>query len=76
MRDSIVVSVKELYQRAKEMLMDGMNTVEVSIVEAQGGPPKCPPVLFFTATDGDGCGVDYDPIEAVESSYTYPENEE
>lgn len=75
MRDNIVVSVQALYQRAKEILLDGMKEVEVSIIDAQVGSPMCPPVLFFTATDGNGCGVDYDPIDAVERSYTYPESE-
>ena len=78
MRDNIVVSVEALYQGAKEMLPDGCTVVEVSIIEAQNNEDprlKCPPALCFEATSADGDGVDYDPIDAVEGTYTYPEEE-
>ncbi len=79
MRDSIVVPVGALYKRAKEMFLNGCSVVEISIIEAQNDETpqlKCPPSLWFEAIDADGVGVDYDPIDAVEGSYTYPESEE
>lgn len=54
---TIVVSVSDLYQRAKEMLNCGMDFVEVSIIE---DPLEEPPVfMYFEAWKASAPDVGY-----------------
>lgn len=62
----IVVSVSDLYQRAKEMLNCGMDFVEVSIID---DPSEEPPVaMFFEAwkESAPEVGYTFDAIDEAE----------
>ncbi len=69
--DSITVSVKDLYERVKELKDDKMDFVEVFILESQkmhdGG--VIPASIGFTAwTEKESfMGIDYDGVDAVET---------
>ena len=64
--DEIKISVKQLYERAKQMLDDGMDTVILSILTSDEGE-DVPIALSLEAAAKDTPyeGVDYDEIEAV-----------
>ena len=62
----ITVSVKDFFDRAKEMLDDGMESVSISFHEADGeGEDYLPPCLWLEATDPNcpEAGIVYDEIE-------------
>lgn len=62
----IVVSVSALYQKAKEMLNDGMDFTEIYISDAD---EDIPAALCFDAWQKCDLGAaDYDEIEAVQFS--------
>ena len=64
--DEIKISVKQLYERAKQMLDDGMDTVILSILTSDEDE-NVPIALSLEAVAKDTPyeGVDYDEIEAV-----------
>ena len=64
--DEIKISVKQLYERAKQMLDDGMDTVILSILTSDEDE-NVPIALSLEAAAKDTPyeGVDYDEIEAV-----------
>ena len=57
------VKVSELYQRAKEMLDDGMDIVEVDFHEGDEYLPRC--LMFCASSKSDFGGTDYDEIYTV-----------
>lgn len=61
----ITVSVSALYQKAKEMLNDGMDYVDIFISDED---EELPPAIFFSAWTkrAPEMAVDYDVIEAAE----------
>lgn len=63
--EHITISVSELYQKAKEMLNDGMDYVEIGIDEADD---ELPPAVYFQAwtRHAPEMGVDYEVIEEAE----------
>lgn len=66
--DEIEISVKSLYEKAKMMLDDGMDTVVVSIFEPDGeGEDALPACISFEASTAEDpeIGVDYEEIEAI-----------
>lgn len=67
--NEITVSAKDLYETAKAMLDDGMDTVTVSIMEADGeGDDALPACLHFEASRDSApeMGIDYEEIDAIE----------
>lgn len=74
--DTITVPVKELYRQLKEMIDDGMDYVEVSIMEADNYDPDnpIPPSIELMAfsLDTPEEGVMYDGVDA--SDVTPPED--
>lgn len=68
--DTITIPVKELYRQVKEMIDDGMDYVEMAILEADNYDPAnpIPPSLeltaFSIATPEEG--VCYDGIDAAD----------
>lgn len=66
--DEITVSVEKLYERAKQMLDDGMDVVTIGISDAEGeGEDAIPPFMWFEASTKDAPyeGIDYEDIDAV-----------
>lgn len=66
--NEIEISVKSLYEKAKMMLDDGMDTVVVSIFEPDGvGEAALPACISFEASTAEEpeIGVDYEEIEAI-----------
>ena len=66
--NEIEISVKSLYEKAKLMLDDGMDTVVVSIFEPDGdGENALPACISFEASTAEDpeFGIDYEEIEAV-----------
>lgn len=66
--DEIEISVKSLYEKAKLMLDDGMDTVVVSILEPDGeGEDALPACISFEASTAEDpeIGVDYEEIDAI-----------
>lgn len=63
--EHITISVSALYQKAKEMLNDGMDYVEIGIDEADD---ELLPAVFFQAwaKHAPEMGIDYETIEATE----------
>lgn len=62
--DEIEISVKDLYERAKQMLDDGMDTVVLRLVEPDEDEDGLPAHVSFEAStfsDPD-FGVDYEEI--------------
>lgn len=61
----ITVSASALYQKAKEIVNDGMDYVNIFISDAD---EELPPAIFFEAWTkrAPEMGVDYDVIEAAE----------
>ncbi len=69
-----IVKVSDLYQRAKEMLNDGMEYVRVDCVKPDGEIPAC---ISFTAwRKCDDFEVDYDELDALDPSEAYSESVE
>lgn len=70
--DSITVRVKDLYDRVKELKDDKMDFVEVFLLESQEMPDGdvIPASIGFTAwTEKESfMGIDYDGVDAVETS--------
>lgn len=66
---TITVSVSELYELSKAMLNDGMDTVEVSMMEADE-EDQLPPCLHFVASKKCAPyeGVDYECLDDVSST--------
>lgn len=68
--DTITLPVKELYRQLKEMMDDGMDYVELSILEADNYDPNdpIPASLELTAfsLDTPEEGVCYDGIDSVD----------
>jgi hypothetical protein len=62
--DTITVSVKDLFDRAKELKDDGMDFVEISLAEPDDSDPG---YMHFTAWKKSTSfeGIDYEEIEAV-----------
>ncbi|MBM6724322.1 hypothetical protein [Pseudoflavonifractor phocaeensis] len=66
--DEIEISVKDLYEKAKMMLDDGMDTVVLRLCEADGeGDDALPACVSFEASTSEApfAGVDYEEIEAI-----------
>ena len=66
--NQIEISVKSLYEKAKMMLDDGMDTVVVSIFEPDGdGEVSLPAYINFEASTAEEpeIGIDYEEIEAI-----------
>ena len=66
--DEITISVKELYEIAKQMLDDKMDWVTVSILDADGtGENALPPSVSLEAFTDDAPyeGIVYDDIDAA-----------
>lgn len=66
--DEITVSVKELYNRAKQMLDDGMDIVTLGVSGGDGeGKDETPFFVWFEASTKDAPyeGIDYEEIEAT-----------
>ena len=66
--DEIEISVKSLYERAKLMLDDGMDTVVVRLFEPDGeGEDALPACISFEASTAEQpeIGIDYEEIEAI-----------
>lgn len=66
--DEIEISVKSLYEKAKLMLDDGMDTVVVRLFEPDGeGEDALPACISFEASTAEEpeIGVDYEEIEAI-----------
>lgn len=66
--DEIEISVKSLFEKAKLMLDDGMDTVVLRLFEADGeGEDAIPPCVSFEASRADEpeIGIDYEEIEAI-----------
>lgn len=66
--NSITVSVKDLYEKAKEMLDDGMDTVELLLAEPErDGEDIIPAQILFMASSKKHPyeGVDYEEISSV-----------
>ena len=64
----INISVKSLYEKAKQMFDDGMDTVVVSILDPDGeGEDALPACISFEASTAEDpeMGIDYDEIEAI-----------
>lgn len=57
------VKVSELYQRAKEMLNDGMDFVEIDFHEGDDDLPRC--LMFSASSKFDPGGSTYDDIYTV-----------
>lgn len=66
--NEIEITVKDLYEKAKMMLDDGMDTVVLRLCEPDGkGDDTLPACVTFeasTAEDPD-VGVDYEEIEEI-----------
>lgn len=63
--NEIEISVKDLYEKAKMMLDDGMDTVVLHLCDASGeDSPACVTFEASTVEDPD-VGVDYEEIEAI-----------
>lgn len=66
--DEIKIPVKQLYERAKQMLDDGMDVVTLGISDADGeGEDATPLFVWFEASTKDAPyeGIDYEEIEAI-----------
>ena len=66
---SVTVKVRDLYALAKQMLDDGMDTVEISFMEADQ-ESQLPPALHFEASESASpeAGVDYEELEELYST--------
>ena len=66
--NEIKISVKELYEKSKEMLDDGMKTVVLRFIEADGeGENALPACVSFEASTAENpdIGIDYEEIESI-----------
>lgn len=66
--NEIEISVKELYEKSKEMLDDGMKTVVLRFIEADGeGENALPACVSFEASTAKNpdIGIDYEEIESI-----------
>lgn len=69
---AITVRVTDLLEKINELIKDGIEYVEVGILDEQEfDGEKIPASLHFEAYDGHGGGVDYEDIEEVKVSATY-----
>ena len=66
---NVTVKVSDLYKLSKEMLNDGMDYVEVSIMEADSefGLPVCLHFEASKATEPE-IGVDYEELDDISST--------
>lgn len=60
-----IVKASELYQRAKEMLNDGMDFVEIDFHEGDDDLPRC--VMFSAYGQSDFGSIDYEEIYTVDT---------
>lgn len=69
----ITITVEELKRILDELMEDGAEYVDVTILEKAVMPDgeELPATLHFSSYDGHGGGVDYDPIEEVEVDAFY-----
>ncbi|MDF2605879.1 MAG: hypothetical protein K0S34_69 [Bacillales bacterium] len=68
----ITVKVSDILKKAKELLDDKIEFVDISYFESQEEDGEIiPACLHFDAYDGEGGGIDYDVVEEVEVSPTY-----
>ena len=69
-----IIKVSELYQKAKEMLNDGMDYVEISLCEPDTTDPDdpLPASVHFEAFKKTSSfeGVDYEDIEVADEDFT------
>ena len=66
--NEIEISVKSLYEKAKLMLDDGMDTVVISILDPDGkGEDALPACISFEASTAEDpeIGIDYEEIDAI-----------
>ena len=63
--DSIVVNVSELLSRLQEIQRDGMDYVELFLIEAGDELPACINLSACEASD-TGAWTDYEEIDALE----------
>lgn len=63
--NEIEISVKDLYEKAKMMLDDGMDTVLIRFLES-GGENGRPCISFEASSENESdFGVDYEEIEEI-----------
>lgn len=69
---AITVKVEDLKKLVEELIKDGIEYVDVDILEAEEFDGDIiPATLHFEAYDGTGGGIDYEGIEEVKISATY-----
>ncbi|MBU5627744.1 hypothetical protein KQI82_12570 [Oscillibacter sp. MSJ-2] len=64
--NEITISVKELYQKAKDMMDDGMEFVTLSLFEPDNSAGIPAWVGFVAGSPDLSSGIDYEDIESVE----------
>ena len=65
--NSILIKVSDLLAKAQELSQDGIEYVELSLLEADGELPACVCFNAYSATD-DSC-IDYEEINAVDANF-------
>lgn len=61
-----IVSASDLYQKAKEIINDGMDYVEISLMEPDDDLPAA--VHFQAWKKNANCDEDYEEIDVVDSA--------
>lgn len=73
----INIKLTDLKNMVDELIKDGVDYVEVSILESEEfDGEQLPATLHFSSYDGYGGGTDYDPIEEIEVNVFYKIEEE
>ena len=65
--NSILIKVSDLLAKARELSQDGIEYVELSLLEADGELPACVCFNAYSATV-DSC-IDYEEINAVDANF-------